>query len=244
MNILLFGGTSEGRRLAQSLAEAGHRLTVCVATGYGAALVPDLPGVLVRPGRLDEAGMEALFGEGRFDCAVDATHPYAVEVTENLRRAAGRRGVPYYRLVRDGAPEGDWLRAGDAEEAARLAAGMEGGVLLTTGAKELCAFALPGLRERCVPRVLPSVASLSRCLELGFPAARILCMQGPFTRELNAALIRQYGIQVLVSKASGTAGGFWEKAEAARETGCRMIVIERPRQETGLSLEEIKEALR
>lgn len=242
MNILLFGGTSEGRELAEWFHGEGYDLTLCVATDYGAALAPQ--GVRTLTGRLDRAGMRRLFRENSFTCAVDATHPYAVEVTGNLRQAAQDAGIPCYRLLRDAGPAGDWLSAADMAAAAELAKSLTGTILLTTGSKELAAFAEPGLRERCYPRVLPSLDSLGHCLELGFPPAQILCMQGPFSRELNAALIRQYGIRVLVTKASGSAGGFGDKMEAAREAGCDRIVVERPAEEAGLSMAELKALLK
>ena len=68
-------------------------------------------------------------------------------------------------------------------------------------------------------------------------------MQGPFSKELNVALLKQYHIKTLVTKDTGGYGGFREKAEAAREAGCALLVVERPRAETGLTLEECKEKL-
>lgn len=96
----------------------------------------------------------------------------------------------------------------DLAGAAERLTAVEGGILLTTGSKELAPFAVPGLRERCFPRVLPSLDSLGRCLELGFSPAHVLCMQGPFSKELNLAIIRQYGIGALVTKASAGPAAF------------------------------------
>lgn len=242
MNILLFGGTSEGRELAQWLQNEGYGLTLCVATEYGKAMAPQ--GVKTHMGRLDRAGMDALIRENAFDCAVDATHPYAAEVTRNLLAASREAGLPCFRLLRDKGPEGDWLSAPDVKAAAGLAEDISGNILLTTGSKELSVFAVPGLRERCYPRVLPSLRSLEHCLELGFPPAHILCMQGPFGRALNEALIEQYQIRVLVTKNSGTAGGFADKMEAARLRGCARIVVERPLEESGMNMEQLKTLLR
>lgn len=244
MNILLFGGTSEGRTLAEWLAGQGIPLTLCVATEYGASLVPEIPGLRVLTGRRDRTAIERLLQENGCSQVVDATHPYAVEVTENLRAAAASAGVPYLRLVREGGDEGDWLRVPDLTAASEALEGIPGHVLLTTGSKELAPFSVPGLRERCFPRVLPSLESLGRCLELGFPPAHVLCMQGPFSIELNLALLRQYEIRAMVTKASGVSGGFEEKAEAARQAGCALIVVERPTCETGMGLEELKAYLK
>lgn len=239
--VLLFGGTTEGRQLAQWLAERGIPATVCVATEYGASLLPQ--GVEVRTGRLDGAEMERLMGAGGYARVVDATHPYAVQASENIRAAAQRAGLPCLRLLRAGMEQGGWLHADSAAHAARLAREREGNILLTTGSKELDAFAAEGLRERCCPRVLPALDSLSRCLELGFSPARIICMQGPFSQALNEALIDRFAVGILVTKASGRAGGFAEKAEAARSRGCTLIVIDPPEQGAGYSMEEIQRIL-
>ena len=238
--LLLFGGTAEGRELAEWLLGRGISCTVCVATPYGQALLP--AGVQVHTGRMEAEEMAALMVSRPYACVVDATHPYAVEVTANIRAAAQAAGLPLFRLVRDGGEaEGDWLTARDMGQAAALAGKLEGNILLTTGSKELEAFA--PLAGRCYPRVLPALDSLGRCLELGFPQKNILCMQGPFTRQLDLALIRQYHIRIVVSKATGAAGGFWEKAAAAREGGCALIVVARPGHEAGLTLAQLKARL-
>ena len=242
MNILLFGGTGEGRELAQWLLDQKIPTLVCVATEYGQTLLP--PGAEARVGRMDRGEMEALMAARPFTHVVDATHPYAVEVTANIRAAAEGAGLPLLRLVRQSDGEDGCHKAGDMAGAAKMLERLPGNVLLTTGSKELDAFAKPGLAERCYPRVLPMIDSLSRCLELGFPPKNIICMQGPFSRELNVALLKQYDIRILVTKDTGGYGGFREKAEAAREAGCALLVVERPRGETGYTLEEIQDRLK
>ena len=239
--VLLCGGTGEGRALAEWLAAEGVPYTVCVATEYGEALLP--PGGTAHVGRMDRGEMEALMRAGGFSLVLDATHPYAAEATENIRAAAEGAGLPCLRLARRTDGEKDALRAGTMAEAADRLADLPGNVLLTTGSKELDPFARPGLAERCYPRVLPMVGSLTRCLELGFPPKNVICMQGPFSKELNAALIKQYDIRTLVTKDTGAAGGFPEKAAAAKETGCALLVVARPREEEGLTLEEMKEEI-
>ena len=241
MKILLFGGTAEGRELAGWLLERGIPTLVCVATEYGETLLP--PESEAHVGRLDREGMEQLMASRPFTCVVDATHPYAVEVTANIKAAAEAAGLPRLRLVRRSDGEDGCLRARSMAEAAELLEGLEGNVLLTTGSKELSAFARSGLVERCCPRVLPMADSLARCLELGFPPKHIICMQGPFSKELNVALLKQYKIRTLVTKDTGGYGGFREKAEAAREAGCALLVVERPSRENGYTLEELKQML-
>lgn len=236
--ILLFGGTAEGRELACWLHSQRLPFTVCVATDYGSALLPDhLP---TRVGRMNRQEMESLLTAGDYRLVIDATHPYAAEATKNIRAAAEATGRQYLRLLRQSDGEDNCHKAGDMAGAAYMLQHLPGNVLLTTGSKELHHFAVPGLLERCYPRVLPMVDSLQRCLDLGFPPAHILCMQGPFSRELNAALLRQYDIKTLVTKDTGTYGGFRAKADAAGDAGCALLVVERPTQEEGLVLEEVQ----
>lgn len=240
MKILLFGGTGEGRELAEWMLSQGLDATVCVATEYGETLLPD--GAQVHVGRLDAGAMEILMAGG-YTLVIDATHPYAVEVTKNIRAAAQATGLPCLRLLRQSDREDGCQKAADMAAAADLLEGLPGKVLLTTGSKELDAFARPGLRERCCPRVLPMADSLERCLALGFPPKNIICMQGPFTKEMNLATLRQFHVRTLVTKDTGGYGGFRAKADAAREAGCDLVVVERPQTEEGLTLEEVQRRL-
>lgn len=237
--LLVFGGTSEGTELARQLPALGWQVTVCVATDYGAELLQGCA-VEVRTGRLDEAAMTALMREG-FSAVIDATHPYAVEVTRSVRSAAKRAGLPCIRLLReDTSCEDTLLTVPTAQAAAELLRKRSGNILLTTGSKDLAVYTtLPDYRERIWVRILASEASLHLALGLGYPARHIIAMHGPFSAELNAALLRQFDIRTMVTKRSGISGGFAEKVQAARETGTELIVIDRPVQEQGMSLEEV-----
>lgn len=237
LKVLLFGGTSEGRALAGWLRDEKIEHLVCVATQYGDSLLPE--GVNVRVGRLN--GDEMLEIMSGYDCVIDATHPYARVVTETIASASDLAGLTLMRLVRDGDVQGDWLEAPDTQTAAKMLEDLPGKILLTTGSKELQHYA--NLAHRAYPRVLPFMDSLQKCMDLSFPPKQIICMQGPFTQEMNEATIRQYGIDIVVTKLTGAAGGFWEKLDAARNCGCKALVIARPAHEQGFTLEEIKEKL-
>lgn len=241
MKLLLFGGTIEGRLLAEWLQENHFAFLLSVATEYGECLLP--PNIPHQVGRMGEEEMTALMREGGFTHVLDATHPYAAVVTETIRKAAKTANLPLYRLIREEGETEGMLLAESTRKAAELLSSMEGNILLTTGAKELDAYTADGVRQRCFPRVLPSLESLERALALGFVPKQVICMQGPFSRELNAALIRQFDIKILVTKLTGAAGGFQEKVEAARETGCTVLGIGRPLAEEGFCLEELKKIL-
>lgn len=236
MRFVIFSGTTEGRRLSCELARLGGAVTVCVATGYGREEQGEAPGVTVLSGRMEPPEMtRVVSGAG---LCVDATHPYAAQASQNIRAACGEAGTPLLRLLREesAVPEGTKI-VSSASEAAEWLGGTEGNILLTTGAKELGVFAPLG-GERLYPRVLPLASSLAACEESGVPGRNILALQGPFSQELNEALIRQYHIRYLVTKDGGRTGGFAEKAAAAQATGTALVLIRRPR-EDGLDYDTV-----
>ena len=241
MNVVIFSGTTEGRALSCQVAALGAAVTVCVATDIGAEEQGNTEGITVCAGRLTADEMAALL-RGAALC-VDATHPYATEATHNIRAAAQAVGVEYRRLLRPASalPAGS-VTLQTAAQAAAYLADKPGNVLLTTGAKELPAFALLD-PARLYPRVLPTLAGITACEAAGIPHRNILAMQGPFTQELNAALLRQFRISYMVTKDGGVAGGFAEKAEAAAQCGVQLIVLRRP-EEQGESAETILQRCR
>ena len=235
MKIVIFSGTTEGRLLSQELARAGAEVTVCVASDYGKEEQGELPGVQVRVGPLSPEEKRKLLKDAAL--CVDATHPYARHISESVKAACEAEHTPLLRLKRSESELGGAHAVESAAEAAAYLAEREGNILLTTGVKELKSFAaLPP--ERLFPRVLPSRESIAPCEETGIPHRNIIAMQGPFSKEMNTATIRQYGIRYLVSKDGGEAGGFAEKAAAAEETGTELLVIRRP-EEHGLGFDEI-----
>ena len=245
-DVLVFGGTSEGRELAEWLGERGTcNVVVSSLTEYGGSLVAGLPNVESLTGRMLEEDMVALMRDRPFACVVDATHPYAVGVSESIASASTTCGVPVLRVLREGEPDGPWQCVGSASEAAQVVAQSRGNVLLTTGSKDLPAYvaAMGDFEERLYVRILPVASSLAAAADLGIPARHVIAMQGPFSKRLNEALIREFDIRMLVTKASGAAGGFWEKVEAARECGIDLLVIHRPVEEEGLDVAQAKHAL-
>ncbi len=228
-DVILFGGTYEGHKIADFLVREKISHAVCVATEYGASL---LQGANVRTGRMTEDEMRVFFREENARIVVDATHPYASEVTRNIKAACECR---YIRVLRgDDAKTG--TRFKNTADAVRYLEKRRGNVFITTGAKEISEFS--PIRERSYARVLPSEESLALCRAAGFGMSRVICMQGPFSKELNAAILREYDIKFLVTKSAGKNGGFKEKADAAAEAGAELIVIDRPQSEDGVTLEE------
>lgn len=186
--------------------------------------------------------MEELFRKETPEIVLDATHPYAAEVTKNIRAACENTGVRYQRVLR---PEGEKSETAvyveSTEKAAEFLCGTEGNIFLTTGSKELAKFTvIPDYKERLFARVLSIPSVISACAELGVEGKHLIGMQGPFSTEINEAMLRQYQCSYLVTKDTGLAGGFPEKMEACRRAGVIPVIIGRPLKEEGLSLLEAR----
>ena len=317
--VIIFGGTTEGRELARILADRGALVTVSVATELGEEMLRDIsaeeePGhfrTLV--GRLNVEEMQGIIRE--FDICYDATHPYALEVTANLREACRKTGTQYIRVIRkeaeraesdigqgdvqqsetaqdseavqqsetaqgseavqqsetaqgseavqqsetvrgsetvpksesdqkskavqkpeDGQRSDSVIVTQSAADTAEYLFGTKGNILLTTGSKELGAYAeIP--RERLYVRVLPTHDSIAACEAAGIPHRNIIALFGPFSQRMNEAMLEQYHISYLVTKEAGRNGGFEEKLQAAKRCGVKAIVIRRP-EDSGVTVEE------
>lgn len=235
----VFAGTTEGRELVEFLLEQGAAVTACVATEYGRTLLPEgAERLTVSARRLSGEEMAALLKLEKFTLTIDATHPYAQVVTEEIAGACAQTGTPYLRLLREGGG-GDALYLPDIPAAAEYLSRQEGNILLTTGSKELDKYAgLSDFARRVYARVLPMEDSLRSCQAAGLAPSHILAMQGPFSREMDTAMLRAVDARFLVTKDSGAVGGFQEKLEACREAGAVPIVVGRPPQREGSDLPE------
>ena len=237
--ILIFAGTTEGRKLSECLSKADILHTVCVATEYGEIVLTENPCAHVHRGRMDVEEMKAFISDGQFAAVVDATHPYAQVVTENIRTALEGMDIPYIRLKRetDDSYDYDKIRSFKCnEDCAEALLKVDGNILLTTGSKELSVYrGHESLKDRLYVRVLPGLESLNLCNENGIVGKHILALQGPFTADMNEAMLRQYDISCLVTKKSGRAGGYIEKLEAAKRLDIPVYVIERANVEENAS---------
>ena len=241
--ILVFAGTTEGRRLSEYLAASRIPHTLCVATEYGELVLKEDPFLKIHQGRMNQEEIKAFIQRGNFAAVVDATHPYADVITENIQAAMQGMDIPCLRLKRelDGEQVSESVRYFDTSEAcARALEEVEGNILLTTGSKELSKYcSSETVKSRLYVRILPSVESISLCVEQGIPGKQMIAMQGPFTTEMNEAMIHQYGIACLVTKQSGRSGGYRQKIEAATKSGIPVFVIGHAQEENGYFFHEI-----
>ena len=239
---IVFAGTTEGYALCEFLAENRVSVYACAATEYGGSLLQENEFLHVSAGRLKTEDMEELFRKENPEIVLDATHPYAAEVTKNIRTACESAGVLYQRILRpEGEKNSEAIYVESTEEAAAFLSGTEGNIFLTTGSKELAKFTgSPDYKERLFARVLSIPSVIRSCAELGIEGKHLIGMQGPFSAEINEAMLRQFQCSYLVTKDTGLAGGFPEKMEACQRCGVTPVIIGRPLKEEGLSLQDAR----
>lgn len=270
--VLIYAGTTEGRELAQELAKERIYCDISVATEYGRQIMDEKisPYICILQGRMTAEQMRRKYESEQYLAVVDATHPFATEVSVNIRESLRGLDLPYFRLGREKIPgevgerQAGGRQAGERQAEERQAgerqageqqAGeqnymvrkyfqntaacvealkkTEGKIFLTTGSKELSVFCREEtIRKRLVVRVLPGMESLRECVRNGLEGRQIIAMQGPFSKEMNLAMIRQYQASVLVTKESGKTGGEDTKLAAAGEAQIPSYIILRPSEKT------------
>lgn len=244
--ICVFAGTTEGRELVSFLSSQPVAVTACVATDYGEALLSPADNLTISTKRLSATEIRQMLSSSQFDLVIDATHPYATSITEEIAAACQATHTEFLRLLRDASEIlSDTVYVSDSEAAVNFLNGTEGNILLTTGSKELTTYCkLTDFTNRVYARVLPMDGSLAVCNAVGLKPAHIIAMQGPFSEELNLAMLCFISAAWLVTKDGGEAGGFHAKASAARKAGVNLVVIGRPPQRDGVTFSETLAILR
>lgn len=243
--ILIFGGTSDSLKLTEVLEKEGYDYLLSVATTFGKALAtkkvselgagdeanPNLADSKVLEGRLDQEAMKKLIVDRGIKLILDATHPYAIEVSKNAMAVAAQMEIPYIRYERPSlleAVRGEHVYiVKDTKEACQVANSLGKNIFLGTGSKTLGKFVVGLKDKKIIARVLPTSEVILQCEALGLTPENIVAMKGPFSEEMNAALYKHYEIDCMITKESGAEGGFLEKVEACKVQGIDVIVIKR-----------------
>lgn len=251
--IMLFAGTTEGRRICEYLAGKDCDTYVYVTTEYGKELLPEQDNVKINVGRLDESQMQKELDNIRPDIVIDATHPYATQVTHNIKDVCDCQNISYIRVLREenteksGEDADNIIYAESMKEVVELLNSdsyLHQNILMTTGSKNIPEYVnIKDFKERLYLRLLPNPQMLENAIQAEILPSHLIAMQGPFSKELNEALIRQLHIGILVTKESGNNGGYEEKISAVHNTGIDCMVIKRPLEEDGINLIEVIEYL-
>ncbi len=233
--IFVLAGTQDGREIVRLLLEQGHDVAASVVSSYGGELLAHACGqrCLINDKPLDEAALKDYLQEHDIRLLVDASHPYAANVSRNAIAVCQALSLPYIRYERD-LSKLDYDRitvVHSYEEAAQAAAALGKKIFLTTGSRNLDKFVhSPDLKDcELTARVLPTAEVIGLCESLGLDAGHIVALQGPFSMELNRELFRKYGAEVIITKNSGTIGGTDTKFAAAAELNLPIVLIDRPK---------------
>ena len=244
--IIIFGGTTEGRILSEYVMEKHIEVFVSVTTDYGARLLPDSRYIHVLHSKMDALEMERFFRKNDISIVIDATHPFAVEVTKNIKCASKNCHIIYYRVLREEKEvvgEEGIRYFENIEDIIQYLNEHEGGIFVAVGSKELKHIVcIRDAVERCILRVLDVEQIVGECEKMGFDRNKIIAKRGPFDFETNKRDFERYPCRYLVTKDSGSVGGFGAKCDAARALGMETLVLKRPREE-GMGMEEMKKIL-
>lgn len=239
--VLVLSGTTEGREVCERLSKLGYSILASVISDYGAQLIEDIEHCQIQVGKMDLDDMIDCLYNGAF-CVIDATHPYAKEVTANAKKACDQTGIPYIRLKRQETVllDGQIKLVDHVQEAIEyLEQHTQGNILLTTGSNALRAFTQDSvLRERLYVRILPDLTSLKKAFDARLRPDQIIAMKGPFSTAMNIALIQELQINCLVTKDGGQVGGMPEKLEAAKYCHIETVVLRRP-EELGYDIDTV-----
>jgi precorrin-6x reductase len=244
--LIIFGGTTEGRKICQWCTNHSIDFLYCTATDLGTEQF-DIN--RVRVGRINFKEMLEFLKAESPELVVDATHPYADKVSANIAGACSAEGLYYVSVLRQASDTSGCEIFLNEDSLIAWLNRTRGVIFSATGVKEAALFTrLSDFKERVWFRLLPTLEGLKACLETGYPREHLILMWGPFSDVLNKAMFAAVGASILVTKDSGQEGGFPQKKKAALELGMKIALIQRPLKATGLSCTEailaIEEKLR
>lgn len=229
--IFLIAGTEDGRKLAEFLLGRGFDVTASVVSDYGRKLLETCAGIKINDKPLDSDELEKILREGSFSCLVDASHPYAKNISTNAIAAAQSAQIFYVRYERSevALTYEQIFRVDSYEAAAQKASELGKNIFITTGSRNLKIFV--DLLTGCnlTVRVLPTAEVLAQCAALGLIPKQIIAMQGTFSTALNVELFKHAGAEVIVTKNSGQIGGADTKIAAAEILNLPVVIIDRPK---------------
>lgn len=232
MKIFLTAGTEDGRKLAEFLARHGYNVTASVTTDYGKKILSSHEGITISDKKLNADELTEIL-RGNFDVLVDASHPYAVNVSQNSVEACRRAEIFYIRFEREEVKIDDEniFTVESYEDAAIKSSQLGKNIFITTGSRNLKKFVESPALKNCnlTVRILPTAEVLKECENLGLTPKQIIAVQGPFSTELNVELFKHCRAEVIVTKNSGTVGGTDTKIDAAKILKLPVIMINRPK---------------
>jgi precorrin-6A/cobalt-precorrin-6A reductase len=229
-------GTSEGKKIVSLLNEFTDDLFITTATSYGGELLKEFKYKELNSKPLSKEELKRIIEEKNINIIIDASHPYALEITKMTKAICRELSIDYLRYERASIidkfkEEKNIVLVEDYEEAFEKLKSIEGTVLNTTGSRNIDKFVHSELNNRVIHRVLPSVSVMEKCIGLGIDIGDIIAMKGPIGYDLNCGFIKEYSAVAMILKDSGVQGGTEEKIKAALDSDVLAIVIKRVEEE-------------
>ncbi len=231
--IWLIGGTSESVAIAKLLTTHNSNLIISVTTAAASQLYQSVEKRQIFVGKLSVTAMVEFIKQHRISKVIDASHPFAVDISQGVIKVCQNLGLPYLRYERPCIDFPDQtssitvisslssLLAEDSPLKNKR-------VLLTIGAKFLALFAEFHHQAELYARILPYEDSIAQAYQSGFECHRIIAIRPPFNFTFEKALWELWNIEIVVTKAGGKPGGEDIKYQVAKALGISLIVIERP----------------
>lgn len=227
-------GTSEGREILSLINEYTDKIVVSTATKYGGELLKNFKILHINDKPLNEEEFKELFKKFNIKVLVDASHPYAQEVSKTSIKICKDMNIDYIRYEREGyfnkvSEAKNIIKINGYEDLKEALKNIEGNVLNTTGSNNVGNIMKLNLKNRVIHRILPSVQVLQKLIDSGVDIGDIIAIKGPFGYEINSGIIKEFKIKALITKDSGIEGGIKEKVEACINNGAKIIVINKPK---------------
>ncbi|WP_303863788.1 precorrin-6A reductase [Alkalibaculum bacchi] len=230
IKIIVIAGTAEATSIIDKLLDMNINVLATVTTRLGMESIHNRKGLHIYQGRLTQKNLESLIAEEMPDGLIDASNPFAKDISKNVLKISIKCNLPYLHYERkEIKSQGkDIIRVKTYDQAVEKLIEHKGNIMLTVGSSKIEMFTkIPNFKKRIFLRVLPDVKIISRCEKLGFNPGNIIAIKGPFTEELNVQLIKYCNASIMVTKESGNTGGTIEKISAARTLNIPTLMIER-----------------
>ncbi|APQ73162.1 cobalt-precorrin-6A reductase [Clostridium botulinum] len=230
--IALILGTSEGREILSLLNKFTDNILISTATAYGGEILKDYKYKKLNTKPLNKEKLLNMLKENQVNILIDASHPYALEVTKNALEVSKDLDIEYVRYERPSSAEEfkgnkKIIFLEDYKDLNKALKNIKGNILNTSGSRNMDKILDLKLENRIIHRVLPSIKVLEDCFNLGVKVEDIIAIKGPISKELNKAFIKDYDAKALILKDSGPQGGTKEKILACLECDIYALVIKR-----------------
>ena len=239
--IWLIGGTSEARELVNRIKDLNN-IIITSATETEKEFI-DFSNLIV--GRMSYDEMLKFIEENNISMIVNLAHPYATIVTENAKKAAMESDIKYIRYIRKRTADSrDGIYLNSYEEAYDYISKLDGNIFFTTGSKNIGDFEKVRGNNRFIYRILPAMESIKECKKHNVGLKDIIAILGPFSKEYNKTMFKEYDVDYVIMKDSGSRGGTIEKLQGCKELGIIPIIIGREEEKGIDNLDKVEKIIR